>query len=138
MARRYRAGKVKAMSLEGVEKAVQKLREKGEQVVEAAKLAIKKGANTIYEDAKSRCPVDTGKLRDSLKNTAVAEGAAYEITANAKNSKGVPYGKFVEFGVNGKPFFYPAFDAHVDEIKDDVKNAIQGAVGKVKLWKPAS
>ena len=105
MARRYKAGNFQAMSLEGVEKAVKALREKGENVLTAAKSAIKKGAETV--------------------------------TADAKNQRGVPYGRFVEFGARGRPFFYPAMDAHREEINENVKNAIQESVRQGKLWKPA-
>ena len=137
MARRYKAGNFQAMSLEGVEKAVKALREKGENVLTAAKSAIKKGAETVTADAKDRCPVFTGKLKESIKNTPTADGAVYEITADAKNQRGVPYGRFVEFGARGRPFFYPAMDAHREEINENVKNAIQESVRQGKLWKPA-
>lgn len=111
-----------------VETAVRKLREKGEHVLAAAKVALEQGADMVVEDAKSRCPVRTGKLRDSIKATKLEDGAAYEISADAKNEYGVAYGQFVEFSPRGTPFLYPAMDACRNTINENVKQAIQDAV----------
>ena len=87
------------------------------------------GARLVVDDAKSRVPVKTGKLQESIKATSLEDGAAYEITANAKNSKGIPYGQFVEFSPKiAKPFLYPAMDANRNIIANDVKTAIQDAI----------
>lgn len=119
----------RAGDLSGVNAAVRELRRKGDEVLNAAKTALKDGVDIIVADAKSRCPVDTGKLRDSIKAVDVANGAAYEITADATNSKGVAYGQFVEFSPKiNKPFMYPAIDANIARVREGVKQAIQGAV----------
>lgn len=116
-------------SLEGVNAAVARLRAKGEDVLLAAKLALKDGVDLIIADAKSRCPVRTGKLRGSVKAEDVANGAAYELTADAKNENGVAYGQFVEFSPKiNKPFLYPAIDANIGTVKQDIRQAIQGAL----------
>lgn len=115
-------------SLEGVNAAVARLRAKGEDVLLAAKLALKDGVDLIIADAKSRCPVRTGKLRDSIKAVDVASGAAYELTADAKNENGVAYGQFVEFSPKGHPFLYPAIDTNIGAVKQDIRQAIQGAL----------
>ena len=115
--------------LSGVNAAVEELRRKGDEVLFAAKSALKDGVDLIIADAKSRCPVRTGKLRDSIKAVDVASGAAYEITADAKNDNGVAYGQFVEFSPKiNKPFLYPAIDANISEVREKVKQAIQGAL----------
>ena len=119
----------RAGSLAGVNAAVEKLRRQGEEVLFAAKSALKDGVDLVIADAKSRCPVRTGKLRDSIKAVDVADGAAYEITADATNSNGVAYGQFVEFSPKiNKPFLYPAIDANIATVREGVKQAIQGAL----------
>lgn len=116
-------------NLEGVNAAVERLRAKGEDVLLAAKSALRDGVDLIIADAKSRCPVRTGKLRDSIKAVDVASGAAYELTADAKNENGVAYGQFVEFSPKiNKSFLYPAIDANIGAVKQDIRQAIQGAL----------
>ena len=117
-------------NIAGVSEAVRKLRMKGEHVLTAAKQALKEGADMIVQDAKSRCPVRTGALKNSIKAESLEYGAAYEISADAKNQRGIAYGQFVEFSPNGHPFLYPAFDAQKDAVKNHVKQAIDNAVAR--------
>lgn len=119
----------RAGNLSGVNAAVERLRAQGEEVLFAAKSALKEGVDLIIADAKSRCPVRTGKLKNSIKAVDVANGAAYELAADAKNSSGVAYGQFVEFSPKiNKPFFYPAIYANIGTLKENIKQAIQGAL----------
>lgn len=108
------------------------MREKGEHVINAAKLALAYGVDQIVADAKSRVPVRSGKLKESIKAREVAgveEGVLYELSADATNKKRIAYGQFVEFDPRiAKPFMYPAMDANRDIIKNDVKEAIQEAI----------
>ena len=115
-----------------ISQTIERLREMGEHVVLAAKEALKQGADIIVADAKSRCPVQTGKLRDSIEAKPIKDGAAYKISANAfrkdKYGRIYYYGQSVEFdpAIN-KPFMYPAWDAHINEIRENVKKAINEA-----------
>lgn len=133
--RTFRRGAESAFSTtnaEEIKRAVQKLREKGEHVINAAKLALAYGVDQIVADAKSRVPVRSGKLKESIKALEVAgveEGVLYEITANATNKKGIAYGQFVEFDPKiNKPFLYPAMDANRDNIARNIKESIQDAI----------
>ena len=103
------------------------LREQGEHVLEAAKAALKDGADQVCADAKTRVRVDTGALRESIKVVDVANGAAYEVQANA-SKKGIAYGQFEEFAPWGHPFLIPAFEAHRQEVIDKIKQAVDNAV----------
>ena len=117
---------------ESIRKAVQKLRAKGEHVIQAAKSALASGVEQLVTDAKNRVPVRTGKLKDSIKAKeveGVESGVLYEITANATNKKGIAYGQFVEFDPKiNKPFLYPAMDANRDSIERNIKESIQDAI----------
>lgn len=117
-------------NISGVSEAVRKLRMKGEHVLTAAKQALKEGADMVVNDAKSRCPVRTGALKNSIKAESLEYGAAYEISADAKNQNNVAYGQFVEFSPNGHPFLYPALDAQRDAVNNHVKQAIDNAVAR--------
>ncbi len=106
---------------------VRMLQEQGEHVVEAAKAALKEGADAVAADAKTRVRVDTGALRDSITVVDVRNGTAYEIQANA-SKKGIAYGQFEEFAPWGHPFLIPAFEANKAAIIDSIKQAINNAV----------
>ena len=114
MARRYN-GFQRGYAATGVNEAVRALQELGKDVEQAAKQALKKGADEIVADAKSRCPVyagpsrpdvQPGELRDSIKAVSKRSGAVYSIEANAKSlTSGQPYGLYVEFSPKiNKPF----------------------------------
>ena len=129
--RRYRGGDYSRgySNVEGIDNAVRKLRAIGERVLDSAKAALKDGADMVVSDAKSRVPVRTGALKNSIMAKSLEDGAAYEISANAKNKKGIPYGQFVEWSPKiAKPFLYPAMDAQRDSVNNHVKQSIQNAI----------
>lgn len=110
-------------------KTMAALKEIGDHVVQAAKDALREGADILVQDAKSRCPVKTGKLRDSIMAIPKKGGAAYQISANATNEKGFAYGASVEFDPKiNKPFMYPAMDANRNAIYENVKDSISNAI----------
>lgn len=110
-------------------RTLQELRELGEHVVSAAKQALKEGADEVVTDAKSRCPVKTGKLRDSIQAIPNRDKTAYAISANAKNANGIAYGVYVEFAPKiNKPFLYPAMDAQRDNVNNKIRDAIKQAI----------
>ena len=113
----------------GVNETVRQLREIGEHVVQAAKSSLAQGAADVVTDAKNRCPVRTGKLRDSIKAEAHRDGASYKISANAQNN-GFYYGQIVEFSPKEgyRPFLYPALEANVGRIYSNVRDSIRQAV----------
>lgn len=109
-------------------KTIAALREMGEHVLSAAKAALKAGADKVVADAKSLCPVRTGKLRDSIKAEPNKDGSVYAISANAQNN-GVYYGAIVEFSPKiNKPFLYPAMEQNRQQIYDNVSAAISRAM----------
>lgn len=115
-------------------KTIAALREMGEHVVAAAKAALKDGADAVVADAKSRCPVRTGRLRDSIKAEPNRDASVYQISANAsvastKSPTGrFYYGAHVEFNPKiNRPFLYPAMDANRQQIYDNVSAAISRA-----------
>lgn len=109
------------------------LREIGEHVAQAAKDALKQGAEIVVAEAKNRCPVKTGALRDSIQAESKNNGAAFLISANAfktdRFGRRYFYGQNVEFDPKiDKPFLYPAMDAKRDEVYSGVKDAISDAI----------
>lgn len=76
---------------------------------------INKTAYKIERDAKSICPVDTGRLKGSITtNTGHLEA---EVGTN------VEYAKFVEFGTryqSAQPYLIPSFESNVEGIEDRI------------------
>lgn len=118
-------------SVRHIRDVMNNLRAKGSQMEQAAKAALKTGIDRIVEDAKSRCPVKTGKLRESIKAIPIADGAIYKITASAKNEKGVPYAAIVEYSpIINKPFLYPAIELNRSRLHNEIKAALQNAISQ--------
>ena len=109
-------------------RTLENLRELGGHVADAAKQALKRGAYTVAADAKSRVPVKTGKLRDSIKVTANSDGSKYKVSADAQN-RGYKYGKVIEYGRDReRAFLHPALDSHKEQIRENIKNAARDAI----------
>jgi len=113
------------------------LRGMGEDVLQAAKAALAKGAEEVVAEAKSRCPVYKGKdrrvtpgaLRDSIHAEKKKSGTFYRISAGAQAQDGTAYGKLVEFSPKiNKPFLYPALDARRDGIRRGIVEAVKAAL----------
>ena len=132
-------------------------RDNTEEVLSALKAAIKRGNEAIgmtaERHAKKKCPVDTGRLRNSITYALAGEEThvksyrankggkdretyTYEGTADGKKGSGVyigtnvEYAPFVENGARGRPpvhFLQDAAENHSDEYKklmeDSMKNA---------------
>lgn len=112
------------------------LRGMGEDVLQAAKAALAKGAEEVVAEAKSRCPVYKGKdrrvtpgaLRDSI-HAEKKSGTFHRISAGAQAQDGTAYGKLVEFSPKiNKPFLYPALDARRDGIRRGIVEAVKAAL----------
>ena len=132
-------------------------RDNTEEVLNALEAAIKRGNEAIgmtaERHAKKKCPVDTGRLRNSITYALAGEEThvksyrankggkdretyTYEGTADGKKGSGVyigtnvEYAPFVENGARGRPpvhFLQDAAENHSDEYKklmeDSMKNA---------------
>lgn len=105
------------------------LQDYGKQVAAAAKKALADEAEIIANDAKSRCPVKTGNLKESIHTVPNKSGTLVSIVADAVDKNGVPYGKVVEYSPKiKKPFVHPAIDEHKDELVGKVADAIKQAL----------
>ncbi len=101
----------------------------GERAARAAKEALAENAETLAGEARLRCPVDTGRLRDSIHVEISKNGGKAKVIADAKNAKGVPYGRYVEFSPRiDEPFMYPAMDAKREEMKQHTIDRIREAM----------
>lgn len=84
---------------------------------------IDRTADRILNDAVSRVPVDSGKLRDSIKKRLYDESRriAGDVVATA------PHAHLVELGTSrshAQPFMTPAYEAHVHRFLADLKRLL--------------
>lgn len=81
-------------------------------------------AERVVEEAKSRAPVRTGTLRDSIRVRRVNQYRNDVVV-------GAPYGQFVEFGTSrmaAQPFFIPAAESVRDEFIKLAREALRTVV----------
>lgn len=112
----------------------------GEKAAEAARKALRENAETLVDEAKSRCPVETGfyrgrqhklkhagRLRDSIH---VEDGGkdSVQVVADAKDDKGFCYAPIIEYAPWGTPFLKPAYEAKKIEMINRTKDAIRAAI----------
>jgi len=109
--------------------------ELGADVSAAAKEELLQGGQTILADAKARIHSISGALSASGKLEINAKGTIVRIVfdaaspATANSSGGYMYGRIIEWRPGHEhPFLYPAYDAHKNQIKQNVIEAIRQAV----------
>ncbi len=81
--------------------------------------AVAKAGKIVEGDAKAACPVDTGRLRQSI--TSEAAGMSANIGANTE------YAGYVEFGtykMKAQPYLIPALLNNADTIAGMIKAAL--------------
>ena len=100
-----------------------------ELVTEALEGVISKYSLLISQDAKKNAPVDTGRLKTSIKT--ILEGLTAEILAGGQNTVGstVEYAAAQEFGradtaLEGKKYMTRAYKKHRDDFKKEVRNIL--------------
>lgn len=85
--------------------------------------ALGDGAVEIQATAQQQAPVDTGRLRSSIKTDKVG-GAHYEVSTD------VDYAEYQEYGTryqSGTPFMRPAYERNRQRIVEDVSRSIKEA-----------
>lgn len=103
----------------------------GEKAVQAAREALIESAEIVVDEAKSRCPKKTGKLRDSIHAEPKGKDKV-RIVADATNPKdGYRYGNLIEYSPkSGKPFLRPALEAKRDEVHQKIMQAVREEIRK--------
>jgi HK97 gp10 family phage protein len=86
---------------------------------------LNEGADSAVSLAQQLAPVDTGYMRDNIKQTdqATAEHLRSEITSEAD------YSVFVEYGtvnMDAQPFFTPAFESARRQVNNGLRRVLQG------------
>lgn len=103
---------IKASSMNGFNNLINKLKR---AIPEVAEDTVKTSVMKIEADARENCPVDTGRLRDSINSRIEQQGD--DITGIV--STDVEYAGYVEYGtskMSAQPYMTPAFNDNKDDI----------------------
>jgi len=107
------------VTVKNTEKLMADLRKAGADVQEEARAILKEQADRIRDDAKRRCPVDTGAMRDSIRSSVSKKTLdAYISAGGVVRGTDTYYAQFVEFGtksVPARPFLFPSGRAKEEE-----------------------
>lgn len=112
----------------------------GEKAAAAARQALRENAESLVEEMKNRCPVETGfysdrhfklkhpgRLRDSIHVEEGGKKDVIQIVADAKDDKGYPYAAIIEYSPRGQAFMKPAYEAKKIEMINHSKDLIRAA-----------
>jgi HK97 gp10 family phage protein len=89
--------------------------------------ALEEQAQALQAEAQRRCPVQTGRLRSSIRACVTVQGDTF----TAEIGSGLPYAVAAELGAPGRPpapFLAPALRARNGEILEQMKRAVHCAL----------
>ncbi len=113
------------IDVRGVPKLLRKIDMKNAAVRRAVQRQVNKSALAIQREAKRRCPVRTGALRNSI-TVDFGVGEAWI-------GPHMPYAAYVEYGTRrmaARPYLYPAFEQEKPKFEQNLAEAIERVVGK--------
>lgn len=109
--------------IRGLDKAVQGIHREAEALKARAMRVLRLAAREVYIDAKTKVPVRTGRLRDSI--TLIAESPfQYIVKAGSDTKTGAYYAPYVEFGTRKmapRPFMRPAAEKARDYVERELR-----------------
>lgn len=120
--------------IEGAKEIISTLQDMENEASKILLSAVKKGGDIALSDAKRNCPVDTGRLKSSLKLNE-KKFSNTKATASVDYDKSLRYGVGVELGTNGRqpnPFMRKAVDDNIVKIDKSITDEITRAI--LKRW----
>jgi HK97 gp10 family phage protein len=109
------------IKVSGVNKTMRKFEEYTGVVSRKTAEAVEKTALDIERRAKTKAPVDTGRLKNSIHTEPRGEYSRWVGT-------NVEYAVFVEFGtrkMSARPYFYPSVQEVIPEFKKRLEKAVK-------------
>jgi len=134
----------KTITVEGLDQFNLLLNVLGPEVKASLQPKLRETVEDIKEEAKSRCPIDTGALRQSIRLQTKAKpmGNVYSIgvsaggyITNPKTGKKVNYARYVEYGTSRQipqPFLRPAYINNEQKLRLLIREAVIDSIRKNK------
>ncbi len=115
--------------IKGLDDVLGELRKAEPEAKKAVADVLREKARIIKDDAKDRCPKDTGALSESIRYTVSRRTLTAAVHAGGKVVNGVDtyYAHFIEYGtkkMSARPFLIPAGRAHEDETLEALTDAL--------------
>lgn len=138
MVAKFRGAKKKNIKtrIDGLKEVEKLLEDIGVSASDVLDKAANAGGEIALEDAKRRCPTDSGRLKASL-NLKKSKTKKPEVRQEVKIAPGRKeyYGTFVELGTANQPaqpFMRPAIDENKDKIAKAINDEVLKAVGRLR------
>ena len=117
------------VKVKGHDELVKELRKASKEIQDEARNILNSQAKVVRDHIKSRCPVDSGMLKKSIK----AKLARKTLLASVQMGGGKAYyAPFVEFGtknMSARAFFYPTARLHEDETHEKLTDMMTAKLG---------
>jgi Bacteriophage HK97-gp10, putative tail-component len=123
------AGRKPAVQLEGAAELQRAFDKYGDRVQHGLPEADKRAAAAIYDEARRRAPVRSGRLLGSLRMLGRRKGDQATGVYVIAGKRGVPYARVIEFGwrkrhIGAEPYLYPSVAAGRDKAEHEYAAAI--------------
>ncbi|HCS73345.1 MAG TPA: hypothetical protein DIW17_05665 [Clostridiales bacterium] len=133
MAKRMRT-RIRRTHIDGLDEVKKMFEDMGDAAAEVLDKATKEGAELVFNKAKQKVPVDSGKLRDSLvlKKSKVKNPTVRSEYYVSKKS-GAEHFAPVELGTSkmkAQPFLRPAIDENMQAVAKTVNDSVLKAIGR--------
>lgn len=118
-------------NVKGLKELIKTLEKVPKELDNEVDIILEVNAQDIENNAKSKAPVDTGKLRQSIAAIKVKE-KEYSIKANATGK--APYAGFVEYGtrfMRAQPFLFPAFFRGREKFTKDLQEMLKNKFNNI-------
>jgi len=118
-----------AATVEGQKELAAKLKKISQTATNDIEQALLNSALIVERDAKTKVPVDTGRLRGSISHKDENFGSDNPAVTVGTS---VDYAKHVEFGTSrqaAKPYLYPALIENKSKILKELAKALKKGVG---------
>lgn len=118
-------------SVKGLKKLLSTLEKIPNEMEKDVEAVLEANAQEIEAEAKRMAPVDTGRLRQSIKAIKVGK-LTFKIMANSTGL--APYAVYVEYGTRfqrSQPFLFPAFFRGRKNFTKDLQNLLDNTFGKI-------
>jgi HK97 gp10 family phage protein len=118
--------------IEGMDEVLKELREAPREARRLVADVLKRAAREIQQDARSRCPVETGTLQRSIRYSVSKKKLEGRVYAGGRVSgRDAFYAPFVEYGTktaHAQPFLFPAARAREEQTKEELEEALLKAM----------
>ncbi len=123
-----------ALNINGGRKLRKAFKEVGDDMSDLKDLH-RRLADNVAGTAKTKVPVRSGRLKNSIRGSGTKTAARVKAGNNRKTASGVPYGPPIHWGwarkgIRAQPFLYEALDVKRQEVIDTYNKEVRTIIRK--------